>query len=54
MASGMPACEDTCATVWLHGALAAGFGPGLIAEHLPELLPAVLRGRKPYISGGQS
>ncbi len=54
MASGMPAFEDACATVWLHGALAAGFGPGLIAEDLPELLPAVLRGLQSYISGGQS
>lgn len=54
MASGMPAFEHACATVWLHGALAAGFGPGLIAEDLPELLPAVLRGLQSYISGGQS
>ena len=32
------------AAVWLHGAAAASFGPGLIAEDLPDLLPGVLRG----------
>ena len=29
--------------VWLHGEAGAQFGPGLIAEDLPEALPAVLR-----------
>ncbi|HUY83536.1 MAG TPA: NAD(P)H-hydrate dehydratase, partial [Steroidobacteraceae bacterium] len=29
------------AAVWMHGAAAAAFGPGLIAEDLPDLLPAV-------------
>ena len=32
-----------CAGAWLHGAAAAEFGPGLIAEDLSESLPAVLR-----------
>jgi ADP-dependent NAD(P)H-hydrate dehydratase / NAD(P)H-hydrate epimerase len=27
----------------LHGAAARAFGPGLIAEDLPEALPAALR-----------
>jgi hydroxyethylthiazole kinase-like uncharacterized protein yjeF len=30
------------AAVWLHGAAAKAFGPGLIAEDLPEMLPSVL------------
>lgn len=29
--------------VWLHGEAARAFGPGLIAEDLPEMLPEVLR-----------
>jgi ADP-dependent NAD(P)H-hydrate dehydratase / NAD(P)H-hydrate epimerase len=32
------------AAVWLHGAAAKAFGPGLIAEDLSETLPHVLRG----------
>jgi NAD(P)H-hydrate epimerase len=31
------------AAVWLHGAAAQAFGPGLLAEDLPDLLPGVLR-----------
>jgi hydroxyethylthiazole kinase-like uncharacterized protein yjeF len=31
------------AAAWLHGAAAAKFGPGLIAEDLAEMLPQVLR-----------
>jgi ADP-dependent NAD(P)H-hydrate dehydratase / NAD(P)H-hydrate epimerase len=42
IAQGMPAFEATCAAVWLHGASAQAFGPGLIAEDLPETLPQVL------------
>jgi hydroxyethylthiazole kinase-like uncharacterized protein yjeF len=42
LAQGMPPFEAACAAVWLHGAAAADFGPGLIAEDLPERLPAVL------------
>lgn len=30
------------AAVWMHGAAATEFGPGLIAEDLPDLLPGVL------------
>lgn len=42
LAQKMPAWEAACAAVWLHGACAARFGPGLISEDLPELLPGVL------------
>jgi NAD(P)H-hydrate epimerase len=35
--------EAGAAAAWLHGAAAARHGIGLIAEDLPEGLPAVLR-----------
>ncbi len=43
LAQGMPAFEAASAAVWLHGEAAAAFGPGLIAEDLPETLPRVYR-----------
>jgi hydroxyethylthiazole kinase-like uncharacterized protein yjeF len=43
LAQGMPAFEATSSAVWLHGAAAAHFGPGLISEDIPEHLPPVLR-----------
>jgi NAD(P)H-hydrate epimerase len=44
LAQGMGAFDAACAGTWLHGAAAAAFGPGLIAEDLPETLPRVLAG----------
>jgi ADP-dependent NAD(P)H-hydrate dehydratase / NAD(P)H-hydrate epimerase len=44
LAQGMPAFEAATAAVWLHGEAAAAFGPGLIAEDLPEQLPKLYRG----------
>ncbi|KWT64892.1 NAD(P)HX epimerase [Hyphomicrobium sulfonivorans] len=44
LAQRMPPFEAASAAVWLHGAAAAAFGPGLIAEDLPDWLPQVLRG----------
>lgn len=43
LAQGMTPFEATAAATWLHGAAATEIGPGLIAEDLPEALPAVLR-----------
>ena len=43
LAQRMAAFEAASAAVWLHGAAARTFGPGLIAEDLPEALPKVLR-----------
>ncbi|CAO4166886.1 NAD(P)H-hydrate dehydratase [Methylorubrum populi] len=43
LAQGMAPFEAACAGVWLHGNAGLRFGPGLIAEDIPELIPAVLR-----------
>ena len=43
LAQGMAPFEAACAAVWLHGEAANEFGPGLIAEDLPETLPRVYR-----------
>jgi len=44
MGQGMPAFDAACAAVWLHADAAKAFGPGLIAEDIPEMLPKVLKG----------
>jgi NAD(P)H-hydrate epimerase len=43
LGQGMPAFEAAAAAVSFHGMAGAAFGPGLIAEDLPELIPEVLR-----------
>jgi ADP-dependent NAD(P)H-hydrate dehydratase / NAD(P)H-hydrate epimerase len=43
LAQGVPAFEAACMGVWMHGEAAREAGPGLIAEDLPEVLPAVFR-----------
>jgi NAD(P)H-hydrate epimerase len=42
LGQGLAPFAAAAAAVWLHGAAAASFGPGLIAEDLPDLLPRVL------------
>ncbi len=42
LAQRMDSFDAACAAVWIHAEAAAGFGPGLIAEDLPDRLPAVL------------
>ncbi len=42
-AQAMPHFPAASAAVWLHGAAARQFGPGLVAEDIPESLPPVLR-----------
>jgi ADP-dependent NAD(P)H-hydrate dehydratase / NAD(P)H-hydrate epimerase len=43
LAQGVAAFEAACIGVWMHGEAAREAGPGLIAEDLPEVLPAVFR-----------
>ena len=43
LAQGMASFEAACAAVWLQGAAATAFGPGLIAEDVIDGLPATLQ-----------
>ncbi|MEO8525616.1 MAG: NAD(P)H-hydrate dehydratase [Caldimonas sp.] len=43
LAQGMEPFLGAAAAVWMHGEAASGFGPGLLAEDLPDQLPSVLR-----------
>ena len=43
MAEALDSFEAACAGVWIHAQAADAFGPGLIAEDLPDLAPGVLR-----------
>lgn len=42
LALGMPPFLAAAMAVWLHARAAEGFGPGLIAEDLPDRLPSAL------------
>jgi ADP-dependent NAD(P)H-hydrate dehydratase / NAD(P)H-hydrate epimerase len=42
LAQGTLGFDAACAGAWLHGDAAGRFGPGLIAEDLPEILPKSL------------
>ena len=42
MARGRGPTEAACEAAWLHFAAARRFGPGLIAEDLPETIPSIL------------
>lgn len=42
LAQHMDSFDAACAAVWMHADAGRRFGPGLIAEDLPELIPAVL------------
>jgi ADP-dependent NAD(P)H-hydrate dehydratase / NAD(P)H-hydrate epimerase len=43
LAQGMDGFDAAAAAVWLHGEAGSEAGPGLIAEDLPEMMPAVYR-----------
>lgn len=51
LAQGMPGFEAAAAAAWVHGEAARHFGPGLIAEDLPEAVPAVYRALFAAIGG---
>ena len=42
LAQHMDSFDAACAAVWMHSDAARRFGPGLTAEDLPALIPAVL------------
>lgn len=49
---GVDSFDAACMAAWIHAETAAAFGPGLIAEDLPDRVPAVLsnlyeKGRTP-------
>lgn len=50
LAQGLPVMEAACMATWLHGDCAMALGPGLLAEDLPEQVPARLRLLKPWHS----
>jgi NAD(P)H-hydrate epimerase len=51
LAQGMNSFEAASAAAWLHGEAAGRFGPGLIAEDLPEMLPSLLAALRATLHG---
>jgi ADP-dependent NAD(P)H-hydrate dehydratase / NAD(P)H-hydrate epimerase len=47
LAQGVAPFDAGCMAAWMHGESARAFGPGLIAEDIPEGLPGVMRGLLP-------
>ena len=43
LAQGVGAFEAAAMAAWIHGEAAKKFGPGLIADDLPEMIPEILR-----------
>ena len=43
LARGAAPLDAAATGAWLHTEAARAFGPGLVAEDLPEMLPAVFR-----------
>lgn len=42
LAQGMDVFDAACMAVWLHASIGAQFGPGLISEDIPEMIPSHL------------
>jgi ADP-dependent NAD(P)H-hydrate dehydratase / NAD(P)H-hydrate epimerase len=49
LAQGMAGFDAACAGAWLHAACGAEFGPGLISEDLPDIMPRVLKAMAPQV-----
>jgi NAD(P)H-hydrate epimerase len=52
LAQGVASFEAAVMAVWIHGAAAERFGPGLVADDLPDLIPRVLRTLMASAAGG--
>ncbi len=53
IAQGMSGFDAACAGAWLHGRCGEAVGPGLIAEDLSEILPAILNSLAPERLAGR-